>query len=112
MADSFDVAAAALTQHARTLSRLADELRSALDEAGAVNMTPDAYGQTASRFATALDALARLGQETLRDGVEALENETTKVSETAAAYERHDEAEANRLARIGESLDDRNTLTH
>jgi hypothetical protein len=112
MDGSFEVVAAALTQHARTLSRLADELRAALDEAGAVNMTADAYGQTASRFATAIDALARLGQETLRDGVTALDNENTAVRETAEAYERHDAAEADRLAGIGVSLDDRNSLTN
>jgi hypothetical protein len=112
MSDSFEVLAAALTQHARTVNRLADDLRAALDEAGAVNMTADAYGQTASRFATALDALARLGQETLRDGVTALENENATMHETALAYERHDTAGADRLAGIGVNLDDRHNLTN
>jgi hypothetical protein len=93
-----------LTKHARTLADLAGELREALDLAGGVNLTGDAYGQTAARFATAIEQLARLGQEMLRDGVDALESTGTTIRETAAAYERDDSAGADRLAGIGGEL--------
>lgn len=104
MANSYEVVAAALSQHARTLNRLAGELSAALDTAGSVNLTGDAYGQTAARFATAMEQLGRLGLEMLRDGVDAMEAAGENMTATAAAYSRNDTGEADRIAGIGREL--------
>ena len=104
MAESFEVVTAALTRHARTLTTLSGELNAALSAAGAVCVTGNAYGQIGQRFAAALEQLAKLGQETLRDGVAALDTAGETMRETAAAYERGDAAGADRLAGLESEL--------
>ena len=104
MAESFEVVTAALTRHASTLATLSGELSAALSAAGAVSVTGNAYGQVGQRFAAAIEQLAKLGQQTLRDGVEALDTAGDIVRDTAAAYERGDAAGADRLAGAGNEL--------
>ena len=97
MDGSYRVVADALTNHARTLSGLAGELGGAVDAAAAAGMTNDAYGRTGQKFAAALDALARAGQDALRAGVEAFEWAGTTMRETADAYGRDDADGAERF---------------
>lgn len=104
MTSSFEVVTAALTRHARTLTELSCELSAALSAAGAVCITGNAYGQVGQRFAAAMEQLAKLGQQTLRDGVEALDTAGDIMRDTAAAYERGDTAGADRLAGVGGEL--------
>lgn len=97
MDGSYRVVADALTNHARTLSSLAGELGEAVEAAGAAGMTADAYGQVGQKFAAALDALARAGQDALRAGVEAFEWAGTTMRETADVYARDDADGADRF---------------
>ena len=97
MDGSYRVVADALTNHARTLSSLAGELGGAVEAAGAAGMTADAYGRVGQKFAAALDALARAGQDALRTGVEAFEWAGTTMRETADAYARDDADGAERF---------------
>jgi hypothetical protein len=101
MAGSFQVITAALTNHARTLSGLAGELRGAHDAARGVTMTGEAYGQTCQRFAATIDTIAQAGQETLLSGVEALEAEVMHLRDTVRDYENRDAAGAARIERAG-----------
>lgn len=98
MSESYEVVADALNRHARTLLELAGELRAALESAGAVSMTGNAYGQTGARFAGVANELAAEGKETLQAGVEALEAAGTTLRATAAAYEGQDATDAEQLA--------------
>lgn len=100
MADSFEVLVPALQSHARTLRRLSDELSAALDAAGSASITAEAYSQKGRGFAAALQALAGIGRDTLKSGVEALQAASTTMTETVTAYQRRDEASAERLNAI------------
>jgi uncharacterized protein YukE len=104
MAGSYEVATDALNNHARTLSGLAGELRSALDTASGVTMTADAYGQIGQRFAAAIDALGRAGQDALLDGVDALEAAMTALRDTVAEYDQQDQDGVGRLAGVGDPI--------
>jgi hypothetical protein len=101
MAGSYQASNDALTRHAHTLAQLADELRAALDLASGVSVTADAYGQTAARFASAMQALATAGRETLQAGVEALQSAGTELQATVATYQQPEDAGAARMASIG-----------
>ena len=104
MSESYEVITAALTRHASTLMSLAGELRAAVEAAGAVSITGNAYGQSGARFAAAAEELAGEGKETLRAGVDALEAAATTLRATATAYETQDAAGLDRLATIGGDL--------
>jgi hypothetical protein len=91
MDESYEVVTASLTSHVRTLTELAGELGSALTAAD-VTVTGDAYGQSGTRFATALGDVAKAGQDTLRTGIDALEKAAETLRATATAYERQNEA--------------------
>lgn len=101
MADSYQVLVPALTNHARTLSGLAAELRGASDAARGVTVTGDAYGQTCQRVAAMLNAVAQVGQETLLTGVEALEAEVEHLRDTARDYDKQDTAGATGINQAG-----------
>jgi hypothetical protein len=100
MAGSYQAGNDALTRHAHTLAGLADELRAALDLASGVNITGDAYGQTAARFAAAVQGMASAGREALQAGVEALQSASTEMQATVATYQRPEDAGRARLAAI------------
>jgi hypothetical protein len=100
MAESYEVVTSSLTNHVRALTDLAGELNSALI-AGQVTVTGDAYGQTGARFATALNDVARAGQDTLRAGIDALEKAAATMRATVTAYQQQDEAGQARLTAIG-----------
>jgi hypothetical protein len=88
--DSYGVVVDALTGHARTLSGLAGELRAVLDRAAGVGLPAEAYGQVCRQAASGIEALAGVGRDTLRDGVEALESAATELRETVATYEQQE----------------------
>jgi Excreted virulence factor EspC, type VII ESX diderm len=100
MTGSYDVLPPSLIKHAKALTGLADELKSAL-AAAQVAVTGDAYGQVGTRVAAALNTVARAGQDTLRTGVEALDKAATEMHATATTYDRQDatgRAGFNRIA--------------
>ncbi|MEV4319460.1 hypothetical protein [Actinocrispum sp. NPDC049592] len=102
MSESYEVDVAALADHARRLSTLADDLRSVLD--GAVSLPDDAFGETGRAAAVALEALGQAGQDTVRAGSDGLAAESTKVRDAATAYE-HQEADTKAgLSEAGEGL--------
>ncbi|HEU5474623.1 MAG TPA: type VII secretion target [Actinophytocola sp.] len=100
----FAAAVPALRAHARTLQGLAGELGGAVDVAGGVSMPAEAYGQTARKFAIAIEELSRIGQEAMRAGVAALETAGTTLAEIATAYERGDDDGADRIGAIDGEL--------
>ncbi|HET9143018.1 type VII secretion target [Actinophytocola sp.] len=100
MSDGVKYDTAALANHATTLGRLAGELRAVLAGVGSVELTDTAYGQTGRAGAVAINALGRVGQQALAEGVTALELAGTNMTATAAAYDRQDEEAAERLNKI------------
>ncbi len=98
---SYAVDTAALAAHARNLNNLAGELRSVLAAERTVTVAGDVFGVTCQPFATALQALDQAGQDTLLAGVNAMDTTTTKVRNTATAYEDQENTTANRFAEIG-----------
>jgi hypothetical protein len=92
MDGSYEVVTAALENHARTIDGLARELRSALAEVAGVSLTGDAYGRIGQQAATAIQDLAKQNQETLQDGVDALDSAASTLRDTASGYERQETA--------------------
>jgi hypothetical protein len=103
VSESYEVDASALTGHARRLNGLADELRSVVDTV-AVSLPDDAFGETARPAAVALNGLGQIGQETVRAGVEGLESESSKVRNSAIAYEQQETGAKAMLAEAGGGL--------
>ncbi|MFL6144412.1 MAG: type VII secretion target [Labedaea sp.] len=97
MTGSYDVVTGALRSHAGTLGELAGELRAALEAVGGISLTDNAYGQIGAPAAAAVNALGRIGQDSLTAGVEALESAAGTMRDTAAAYERGDLAGAEQF---------------
>lgn len=101
MSETYRVDPAALTDHARVLSGLAEELGGALDAAGGVSLGGDAYGQTCRGFAASLDQVAKIGQDTLHAGIEALRTEAANLREAVTEYEQQESRGVTRLNRTG-----------
>jgi uncharacterized protein YukE len=102
--ESIEVDTAALVSHARTLTGLVDELRAAFDAARAVSLSSEAYGETARPAAVAFEGAAQAGQSAIQAGVDAVDRTSTKLRDSATAYEHRDSEEASRLAGIGEEV--------
>src|SRR5690348_4906857 len=92
----YQVVTDSLTEHARALAGLADELDAAV-EPGASGMTAEAYGQGAQRFAALMQELDRAGQEALAEGVKAFEDALSGLREVVATYE---QGEATQISRF------------
>lgn len=95
----------ALTTHARTLSGLAGELRAVQNLMAGVSMTAGAYGEIGRRAAGAIDALGKVGQDTMREGVAALESAATELRATVATYAQEEADGADVYTRLDDALD-------
>jgi Excreted virulence factor EspC, type VII ESX diderm len=102
---SYEVVTDALTNHARTLSGLAGELRTVLDLLAGVSITAEAYGQVGRKAASAINALGTVGQDTLREGVAALESAATEVRETVATYEQQEAEGVDLYTNLDDALE-------
>ena len=102
---SYEVVTDALTNHARTLAGLAGELRAALDLMAGVSMTGEAYGQVGAKAASAINALGTVGQDTLREGVEALESAASEIRETVATYEQQEAEGVDLYTNLDDALE-------
>ncbi|GAB3449162.1 type VII secretion target [Actinophytocola sediminis] len=84
--DSFEVADAALNDHARGVTGLADELRAAFDIAGRVTLTSGTYGQSGEQVVSLLNAVAEAAEEVVRSGIDALDGAATELRASATTY--------------------------
>lgn len=99
MADAYEVITPSLTSHARGLADLSGDLSTALTAAD-VTVTNDAYGQAGAKLAAALTDVARKGQDTLRAGINALEQAAAAMRATVTAYEQQEKTGQNAFDRI------------
>jgi hypothetical protein len=104
MTASYDVVTSALTGHASAVTGLADQLRTASDAVGQVNMANEAYGQTCQPFVTMLNTLATAGQDTLSAAVEALESTATSLRTVAGAYDQRETDSAGQFSGLDATL--------
>jgi uncharacterized protein YukE len=100
MDDSFEVAIAALREHATEMTGLADQLRNAFDVAGHVTLTRDAYGQPCEQVVTMLNAVADKAGQVVRAGIRALDVAATGLRDSAGTYTRTDTASANAFSGV------------
>jgi len=100
MAEGYEVVTPALSGHVRGLTDLSKELSEALNAAN-VTVTGDAYGQTGARLAAGLADVARTGQDTLRSGIQALEQAAAAMRATVTTYEQQEQARRDAFKRIG-----------
>lgn len=86
VAGSYAVVAPDLVSYAGEVSGLAGELRGALDVAGHVRVTADAYGQTCEQLASLLNLVADAAEKVIEAGIGALETAGTNLRDTATSY--------------------------
>jgi hypothetical protein len=101
----YGVVTDALTNHARTLSGLADELRAVQDLMAGVSMTAEAYGEIGPRAASAIDALGQVGQDAMREGVAALESAAGELRASVVSYAQEEADGVDVYTRMDDVLD-------
>lgn len=87
MAGGYEVITEALTTHAASLGRVADQLSTALDAAQQVSMPRDAYGVICQFFPPMIDPIEQSGVSAIQQSVQAVNDTLTAVNTTAREYD-------------------------
>jgi hypothetical protein len=90
MREGYTVSAAVLAEQARKVGGLVAELEAAAGAAGAVALTPTAFGDVAGEAASALDRLGTDGLEAVVAALNSLVETGSRLRTTAAEYERQE----------------------
>lgn len=98
--DSYSVDIAALTNHARTVSDLAAQLRAVFDDTGQTTIDTNTYGQTLQSVAGTIIQFNNDIRATVQAGGDGLDSTSAKLSGNADAYEQQETATANSFAAL------------
>lgn len=101
MGKGYEVVVEALNGHAKALDGLSDELSGVHKTAASVELTGEAYGQTAQQAASLIRAHALAGQAVLEAAVAALSAEAANVRKGAQEYEARERKGVEDLNRSG-----------
>ncbi|ANZ40409.1 hypothetical protein BBK82_34720 [Lentzea guizhouensis] len=90
MREGYTVSAAVLAEQARKVGGLVAELRAAAETAGAVALTPTAFGDAAGEAAAALDRFGTDGLDAVVAALNSLVETGSRLRATADEYERQE----------------------
>lgn len=90
MREGYTVSTAVLAEQARKVGDLVAELQAAADTAGAVALTPAAFGDAAGEAASALDRLGTDGLDAVVAALNSLVETGSRLRATAGEYERQE----------------------
>jgi uncharacterized protein YukE len=104
MADSYGVVNAEVRDHAKEVTGLAAELRGAIDIAGNVRLTADAYGQDCQQIASMFNTVAKAAGQSIEAGIGALESAGQNLRGNSQTYADLEAGGAGAFTAIEEEL--------